>query len=38
LTVCHPDAVSPENVAWASNCPPLVHKLPTCAPVFVAAL
>jgi hypothetical protein len=38
LTVCHPDAVSLPNVADASNVPVADHKLPTCVPVFAAAL
>jgi hypothetical protein len=38
ITVCHPDAVSPVNVADARSCPAADHKLPICAPVFAAAL
>jgi len=33
-----PEAVSPVNVAVARSVPLLVHKLPTCAPVFAALL
>src|SRR5688572_14709761 len=36
--VCQPEAVSPVNVTWASNEPPLVHRLPTCTPVFCGCL
>jgi hypothetical protein len=38
LTCCHPDAVSLENVAVPSSVPVLVHRFPTCVPVFVDAL
>jgi hypothetical protein len=36
--VSQPEAVSPENVPCANSCPVEDHKLPTCVPVFVAAL
>ena len=37
--VCQPDALSPENVTWPSRWLPFaVHTLPTCVPVFAAAL
>ena len=36
VTVCHPDDVSPLNVAVASNEPADDHKLPVCVPPFDA--
>ena len=33
-TSCQPEAVSPANVASASNVPAADHRWPTCAPVF----
>ena len=38
FTCCHPEALSPVNVALASNAPPLLHKFPTCVPVFPVLL
>jgi hypothetical protein len=38
LTCCQPEALSPEKVADASSVPLLVHRSPTCVPVFVLAL
>ena len=37
-TVCQPDALSFVNVAVASWAPAALHRLPTCVPVFAAAL
>jgi hypothetical protein len=37
-TSCHPEAVSDVKVAEASRVPLPVQRLPTCVPVFVAAL
>jgi hypothetical protein len=38
FTCCQPDELSPAKVALASSCPDVVHKFPTCVPVFVDAL
>ena len=38
FTCCHPVAVSSVKVACASNWPLLVHRLPTCVPVFSGPL
>ena len=38
LIDCQPDADSPEKATDAKRTPALDHKLPVCAPVFVAPL
>ena len=38
FTCCQPEALSPENVAEARFVPVLDQRLPTCVPVFEAAL
>ena len=38
FTCCHPEAVSPVNVAVAKRLPPLVHRFPTWLPVLALAL
>ena len=38
VACCHPDAVSPLNVTVPNLVPVLVHKLPTCVPLFVELL
>jgi hypothetical protein len=38
VTVCHPDAVSPVNVAVANCAPERVHSVPVWVPVVVMPL
>jgi len=38
FTCCHPEAVSAAKVAVAIKAPELLHRLPTCVPVFAELL